>query len=104
MYLKNTIDKIVTYAVQITDPKEIILFGSMINGNANVNSDIDLLIISESGLNKKEAVARIKNYVNQCSLKTDLFIYSVSELEKELISNSFVIAIYKSGKIVYKKG
>jgi len=104
MYLKSTIDKIVKYAVHVTEPEKIILFGSMINGTANVNSDVDLLIISESCINNKEAMSRIKNYANQHSLKTDVLIYSCSEFERELnTSNSFISAVHKSGKIVHKK-
>jgi predicted nucleotidyltransferase len=102
--LKRTIEKIVSYAVSVTDPEEIVVFGSMINGTANVNSDLDLLIITESGINKKEAVARIRNQANQFSLKTDVLIYSKYEFEKEIkIENSFIKAVQKSGKIIYKK-
>ena len=102
--MKNTIKKIVSYAILVTEPEEIILFGSMVNGTANVYSDVDLLIITESRINKKEAVSKIKSHVNQYALKTDVLIYSKSEFEKELsISNSFLQAVQKSGKIVYKK-
>lgn len=102
--MKKTLEKIINYAALIAEPEKIILFGSMINGNANVHSDVDLLIISESNINKKEAATKIRNHANQYSLKTDILIYSLSELEKELnFPNSFIAAIHKSGKIVYKK-
>ena len=104
MNLKGTIKRIVTYAVFVTEPEEIILFGSMANGGVNVYSDIDLLIISNSEISKKEASMRIKNYCHQFSLKSDALIFSNLEFEKEMNTpNSFVKAVQKSGKIIYKK-
>ena len=48
--MKRTLAKIIDYAVRVAVPERIILFGSMVNGNANVFSDVDLLIISENTL------------------------------------------------------
>jgi predicted nucleotidyltransferase len=105
MNLQSTLKKIIIYAAFVAEPEKIILFGSMATGNQNVYSDVDLLIVTQSIIDKKDAVTKIKNYSNQCSLKTDVLIYSCSEVQRELnVSNSFVAAIYKFGKIVYKKG
>jgi predicted nucleotidyltransferase len=102
--LKNTIKKIVSYAILIAEPEEIVLFGSMVNGTANVHSDVDLLIITESRINKSEAVTKIRNHAFQFALKTDVLIYSKLEFEKELsMPDSFIKAVQKSGKTVYKK-
>lgn len=102
MNLQNTIDKIVQYAVYVTEPEEIILFGSLANKTANVFSDVDILIISD--MNKKEAVSKIRNYVYQLSLKTDVLIYSRDEFEKQMnLPVSFLKAVQKAGKTVYKK-
>lgn len=102
MDIENTLNKIIEYAVYVTEPEEIILFGSMTNKTANVYSDVDILIISDS--DKKEAVSKIRNFVYQLSLKTDVLIYSREEFDKELnLPVSFLKATHKSGKIVYKK-
>jgi predicted nucleotidyltransferase len=104
MNLQSTLEKIITYAAHIAGAEKIILFGSMATGKQNVYSDVDLLIITAGAIGKKEVTETIKNYANQCSLKTDVLIYSLSEVGRELnISNSFIGAIYKHGKIVYKK-
>ena len=102
MNIQNTLDKIITYALYVTEPEEIILFGSMANKTANVYSDIDLLIISDS--NKKESVAKIRNFVYQLSLKIDILVFSRNEFEKQInLPVSFLKAAQKSEKIVYKK-
>ena len=104
MTLTSTLDKILNYAAYIAEPETIILFGSMINGNANVYSDVDLLIVTSGGIDKKDAIAKIKNHSGQRSIKTDVLIYSAPELEKELkMPASFVAAIYEHGRVVYKK-
>lgn len=102
--MKNTLGKIIDYAARITDPEEIILFGSMSTGKANWFSDVDLLIISENPAIKKEVVARVRSFSRELSLKSDVLIYSKSEIEMETKRpNSFIAAIIKSGKIVYEK-
>lgn len=104
MNIEGTIEKIIAYAVHIVEPEEVILFGSMVNGTANVHSDVDLLIISESGIQKKEAVTRVKEYCHQHSLKCDVLIYSNAEFKKEINTpNSFVKAAQKYGESMYKK-
>jgi uncharacterized protein len=104
MQLENTIQKIVHYAVYVAEPEEIILFGSTSNGSATVFSDIDLLIITENTIDKKEVIAKIKNYAHQLSLKIDVLVYSRVAFEKEIQTPaSFVKAIVKEGKILYKK-
>jgi predicted nucleotidyltransferase len=101
--MNKTLTKIVDYAVRIADPEKIILFGSMANGNSNHFSDIDLLIISENSFTKKEITAKIESFTKELSLKADILFYSGSEIEDELRrNNSFVNAIFKSGKIVYE--
>lgn len=102
--MKQTLKKIIDYVVGAADPDMVILFGSMANGLPNVFSDVDLLIITENSPYKKDIAARIISYSNELSLKTDVLIYSRSEMERESQKpNSFIAAIIESGKVVYKK-
>jgi len=101
--MKRTLKKIIDYAVVIAEPEMIILFGSMANEMTNVFSDVDLLIVSENTFMKKDITAKIVSYSSELSLKADVLIYSGSEIERESQkSNSFIAAIIKSGKVVYK--
>lgn len=102
--MKNTLGKIIDYAARIADPEEIILFGSMSTGKANLFSDVDLLIVSDNPAIKKDIAARIRSFSRELSLKSDVLIYSRLEIESETQKpNSFIAAIIKSGKIVYEK-
>src|SRR4051794_36275455 len=101
--MKKTLQKIIDFAITIAEPEEVILFGSMADDNSNVYSDVDLLIISEDQSGKKNAIARICNFCKEYCLKADVLIYTNFELQSELNTpNSFLTAIIKTGKIVYK--
>lgn len=102
--MKRTIEEIVEYAASVADPEKIILFGSMAQERNNVYSDVDLLVVSENPEIKREVMAKIKSFSNQLSLKIDVLIYSRLEIEREYLKpNSFIAAVIKSGKVVYKK-
>lgn len=102
--MKNTLRKIVDYAVRTADPDKIVMFGSMSTGKANLFSDLDLLIISDNLSFKKDIAARVKSFSQELSIKSDVLIYSKSEIKKEAqIPNSFIASIIKSGRVVYEK-
>lgn len=88
----------------VAEPEKVILFGSMADGTANRFSDVDLLIITENADMKQEIASRIVSYTHELSLKSDVLVYSISEMEKQCEqSNSFIAAIIKSGEVVYEK-
>ncbi len=102
--MNNTLRKIIDYAVRISDPQEIILFGSMSTGNVSAFSDVDLLIVSDNPSIRKESAERIKSFSHELSLKADVLIHSRSEVDRETENPlSFISAIVKSGKVVYGK-
>lgn len=101
--MKRTIEKIINYIKYVAEPEEIVLFGSVAKGNDNVFSDLDLLIVSESCA-KKYINEKVISFSKELSVKIDLLIYSQREIEVELINPiSFISAIVKCGKIIYKK-
>ncbi len=100
--MKRTISKIVDYAIRISEPEMIVLFGSMATGAIHPGSDVDLLILSENTENTAYAKAAIKNFTAQLSLKSDVLIYSSKSLREEMKKKeSFIRGILKSGTIVY---
>lgn len=101
--MKRTLEKIINYAAGIAEPEMIILFGSMADEITNVFSDVDLLVVSENTIFKKDIIDKIVSYSSELSIKTDALIYSRSEIERESQeSNSFIAAIIKSGKVVFE--
>ncbi len=102
--MQRTLEKIIHYAAGVSDPEKIILFGSMVNSKTDVFSDVDLLIITDDSFYKKDIARRIESYINEFSVKADVLVYSMKEIEADsFIPNSFLQGIIKFGKIVYKK-
>lgn len=102
--MQKTVNKIIAHAVEIVQPEKIILFGSVASGKNDVYSDIDLLIVTDNSSLKGFFIHQIKNFAREFSLSADVLIYSESELEKaSLNATSFLSAVVKHGKIVYKK-
>ena len=103
--MKRTITKIVAYIVQIAEPDEIILFGSMANGTSNVHSDLDLLIVTAEPAQKRQIAERVQHFAQELALRADVLVYSEKELKKAYAkADSFLSGIRCSGKIVYQKG
>ena len=48
----NTIAKITASMKELVNPKSIIMFGSHAAGNARSDSDLDLLVVNDSGREK----------------------------------------------------
>ena len=111
MNFNAVLDNIVN-SLKSSDPHKIILFGSCANGNPNVNSDIDLMVILDNNhvsktyeerLNKK---IFIRNLVLEINRKTPLDILVYSKEELNIIKkhgNFFVDEIEKTGKVIYEK-
>lgn len=85
---------------------KVILFGSYLNGGTNLNSDIDLAIIS-SNFKNKSLFEKAKltgdldwKLVKKTNMPFDILYYSEEEWEK---SNSLILGEAKEkGKIIYK--
>ena len=103
--MKKVIQQIINYAVLIADPDKIILFGSMSDGTHNVYSDLDLLIISDNTVLKKQSIEQIKQFANEFGISADVLVYSNVAVEKDVkVANSFLAGVLESGKIIYQKG
>jgi predicted nucleotidyltransferase len=49
MLEQNVLDNIIRLVAEVAEPQKIILFGSVARGDAEPDSDVDLLIVKEGG-------------------------------------------------------
>jgi predicted nucleotidyltransferase len=99
-------------SLQATNPYKIILFGSHANGDANENSDIDLLVILDNNhvsktyeerLNKKMSVRKLVVHINR-NVPLDILVYSKEELKQlKQYGNYLIDEIEKTGRVIYEK-
>ena len=94
-----------------SDPFLIMLFGSQANGNTDMDSDIDLLVVTkdnyipENFREKTELYLKINNYIREIVKKVpvDLLVLTYPSYQ-ELIHNkdSFIREIVNKGVVIYE--
>ena len=99
---QERIMKITTSIISLIDPEKIILFGSQARGDADVDSDIDLLIIDDSGRDKSAVSLEISRALFPRDYSLDLLIESPEglkqKLELEFWHNAFTF-----GRVLYER-
>jgi len=89
-------------ALKAYHPQKIILFGSAARGEADAESDLDLLVIKET---REPFVERLEVMANLCppGVHADILVYTPEELKKMLDEeNPFIIQALHEGKVVYE--
>ena len=89
-------------AIQHYQPQRIILFGSTARGEADAESDLDVLVIKETSepfVQRLEAMARL------CppGVHADILVYTPEELECMVEDgNPFILQALEEGKVIYE--
>lgn len=81
---------------------KIILFGSFANGDIDLYSDLDLLVIMPSTMSGKEWMKLVYEDVER-EVGSDIIVYNLREFEENLPISSFLQNIVNSGRVVYEK-
>jgi len=81
---RERITRITSSIRTLIDPKRIILFGSHAHGVADEESDIDLLVIDDSGRDKSTVSLEISRALFPRDFGLDLLIESPEELEQKM--------------------
>lgn len=85
-------------------PQKIVLFGSVVRGDGNKNSDIDLLVIKRSKqirpFRVKEVFEAIRGIKRTFPL--DVIVYTPEELKKRtMMGDYFINRVLEEGKVLY---
>jgi predicted nucleotidyltransferase len=87
------------------NPDKIILFGSYAAGNANHDSDLDLLIIKDTDLPPHRRSFDIQKALIGSMIPMDILVYTNKEFEQEQNERySFLSSAIKTSKILYERG
>ena len=86
------------------NPDKIILFGSYAVGNANEDSDLDLLIIKDTGQPRHRRGFDIRKALIGSMIPIDIVVYTKEEFEQEKDEKySFLNSVIKSAKVLYER-
>jgi len=98
--LKEMIRRILT----VGTPHKIVLFGSRARGDAQLDSDYDLLVIEPSNLPRYKRAAKYRRALTGTHLAKDIVVWTPEEVaEWRNVSNAFITAALKEGVVLYEK-
>lgn len=103
MPINDYIDFLVSKLVSFFKPNKIFLFGSQARNDANIDSDIDLLIIKESDKPKRMRALEFRKELRGYNYyPVDLLVYTPQEFQNESsIKGTIAYHVLKEGKILY---
>jgi len=97
------IDEVVRRIVETIQPKKIILFGSRARGDAQSDSDLDLLVIADSTQPRYRRSAALYGVLSDILAPMDILVYSPEEVEEwKNVRQAFVTTAVREGKVLYE--
>lgn len=104
MITNQEIDKVVSLIVENVNPDKIVLFGSYAYGTPHEDSDLDLLIIKDTAVEKYKRVREVRKYLRGTKIPMDLLVYTNTEVEESKDDRtSFLYRILEKGRVLYGK-
>jgi predicted nucleotidyltransferase len=96
--IQDAVDKI----VREFRPEKVILFGSYAWGEPTEDSDVDLFIVKNSIMPRRQRQRDLRFRMYPPDLPLDLLVYTPNEIEQRLkIGDFFVRDVMENGKILY---
>lgn len=100
----QTIQAAIERIVAAADPTKVILFGSYARGEANEDSDLDLMVVEPHVDDRAAEMIRLRRAVGSVGIGVDVLVYSDTEFEER--KNWLSTVVYwasREGKVLYEK-
>ncbi len=97
-YLPKAIDRI----VDAYDPQRVILFGSQARGDARPDSDVDLLVVFDGKVDRRERQVEIARLLRTAPFPKDVLVASTSDLPNAARGTAIAEAFH-DGLVVYER-
>jgi predicted nucleotidyltransferase len=89
-------------ALQRYQPQRVILFGSAARGEADADSDLDVLVIKDT---LEPFVQRLEAMAKLCppGVHADILVYTPDELQRMVEDgNPFILRALEEGRVIYE--
>ena len=107
MYSNNDIDEVKNIILGVVQPEEIILFGSYIDDSYNDESDIDIMVLLQKELLRKEKLQYLRNlYLAffKNNLEVDIILKSKKKYEEtKKYIGTINYEVSRNGKTIWKR-
>lgn len=102
MISEEIIQQAVNRLVEAAKPCKVIMFGSYARGDADEESDLDLMVIESSVENAGEEMIRLHKAVGDVGVGVDVLIYSEEEASRRSqVPGTVPYWAFKEGRVVY---
>jgi uncharacterized protein len=96
-------NEIVRRILCISNPRQIVLFGSAATGNMTSDSDLDLLVIEDEFKNQREESLRLREALKGLNMPVDIFAMTPERFnETKEVFGGLAYPAYKYGKVIYE--
>ncbi len=101
---ETALEGIVKKIVTAFNPIKIVLFGSHATGTPKEDSDLDLLVIMESGEGPVKRAAAVSKLLRPREFPIDIVVRTPKEVKHQLeIGDYFFKGIMERGRILYER-
>ena len=98
------ISEIINKITEGYQPSKVLLFGSYATGNANDNSDLDLIVVKNTNTPKSQRGRELRKLLYGSLVPLDVKIYTPQEFnDEQKIEYSFLNTALKNSKVVYEQ-
>ena len=104
--LEEWLPAVVGRVVERFDPLRVILFGSLARGEADYDSDVDLLVVFDRVEleNKRELTGEIRRAIAEVPVPVDVVVTDVDEIERQgHIVGTVLRPALREGRVVYER-
>ncbi|MBS1250448.1 MAG: hypothetical protein MAG431_02042 [Chloroflexi bacterium] len=105
MTIHEEINSIKNRIVQLYQPDKIILFGSGSRDDANQESDIDLLVISdrEKHMPRHQRGLEVRLALSEFKTPKDILFYTHEDLKRwQGVPQAFINTVLREGEVLYE--
>jgi predicted nucleotidyltransferase len=98
------LDEIVERLVALSAPVKIILFGSNARGEAQPDSDLDLIVVEEEVTEQQDEVLRLDRALSDLMLPIDLIVVSETQLKRYgTVPGTVYYHSLREGRVLYAR-
>jgi predicted nucleotidyltransferase len=102
--MTNLLAEITRRIREVSDPEQIILFGSRARGDSRPDSDVDLLIIKDNIESTRAEAGRISRALSNIALPIDVIVVRPAYVEQYRdIIGTIVRPALREGKVLYAR-